>query len=112
MSLNSQGSDREIGVGTLAPVWLSMPRVADARERFEVSVSVCELDLADGLRSVDVVEFAHYRDDRYSLVIMTPGEARDLARSLVQAADKCPPCAGTRESAGRLPLNPDKPAGE
>ena len=112
MPVTSQRGNPEARYGTPGVVRLSMPHVAGRRERFEVNAAVCELDLADGWQSVDVVELAHYRDHRYSLVIMTAAEARDLARLLATAAEECPRQSESRGSAGRLGASPGPPAGD
>lgn len=89
-----------------------MPRVAGARERFEVNAAICELEMADGLRSVELVELTHYQNHRYSLVIMTAAEARDLARLLAAAADECTPWPKSQERGGPKPANPNPQAVE
>jgi hypothetical protein len=87
--------------GVSNAVRLSMPRAGDAPERFEVNVASCELDPADAPGPIDVVELTHYRDDRYSLVILTATEARDLARLLTAAAGEAESRSGGAEAETR-----------
>jgi hypothetical protein len=60
-----------------------------SHERFEVGVVCGDYELADRTRSMQAVELAHHLKGRYSVVALTPNEARALARLLVEAADQC-----------------------
>lgn len=70
-------------------VAMSISASALSGERFEVGVVCGDYELADRTRSMQAVELAHHLKGRYSVVALTPNEARALARLLVEAADQC-----------------------
>ena len=75
--------------GATRSVAISVPHSGSTAERFEVGAVCCDYEAAGRAWVVEVVEMAHHRGNRYSVVALTPREARELAAVLVEAADRC-----------------------
>ena len=73
---------------TAAEQVISLVENPSVSQRFEIGLACVELDEPWADSTVEIVELAHYKGDRYSVTALTSTEARGLGMLLLAAADQ------------------------